>query len=656
MSVNLYQTGVSGLVAAQQQLATTGHNIANVNTEGYNRQRAEQDTAVGLSFGNNFLGSGTYVNDVVRIYNQFSYKEQLHNSSKLGQADAANTSLDQLNDIMSFSGESLKSSIEQLYQSINSIADNPSDLGLRSIVLSQASNLSNDFQALNQNFDELEKSVNDEISQIAKEISGISYELSIINEQILSNRDLNNTGQPNDLLDRRDRLVTKLSKYTNVNTVTDANGVMTVMIGNGSTLVAGTTALSLGVRAGDPDPLATTISLIGVNSTANLNPESLGGALSGKFEFRNEHLKQARNDINRLAMAISETINSVQAQGLDLNQQQGANLYTDINAPELQTSRILASSKNTGTLAARVEITDITLVPTDEFEVTYDGVNYVMKNLTTGSTETLALVAANTYSSTKGFNFIETAGAPAAEDKFLIRPSENSAALMKMLISDGKSIAASSAVQVTPSDNNMSSGSVKISQVYDPVNARADMGMKVKILESTPGSYTFTVTNNLGVVSAAQVYTPPSQMIDLPLGSATPSFQIEIKGLPTGQAPNAPEEYDLTDAYGPGNNTNALALVFSQEKSILNGSTETFTQSLGITTASVGSKAYSADLIYDTAEALFTQAYNRNQSTSGVNLDEEAANLIKFQQAYQAASQIISVANTIFDTLLAAAR
>ena len=113
MSVNLYQTGVSGLVAAQQQLATTGHNIANVNTEGYNRQRAEQDTAVGLSFGNNFLGSGTYVNDVVRIYNQFSYKEQLHNSSKLGQADAANASLDQLNDIMSFSGESLKSSIEQ---------------------------------------------------------------------------------------------------------------------------------------------------------------------------------------------------------------------------------------------------------------------------------------------------------------------------------------------------------------------------------------------------------------------------------------------------------------------------------------------------------------------------------------------------------------
>ena len=655
MSVDLYQAGMSGLISAQQQLATTGHNIANVNTEGFNRQRAEQSTAVGSAFGGNFLGSGTYVNDIVRIYNQFSYKEQLNNTTKLGAAESNEQSLDQLNEIMSFSGQALMSSIEQFYQAVNGITDNPSDLGLRSIALNQAGILSSDFQSLNQNFDQLEKSTNGEITQIASQISEISSELATINDQILNNYQGRTAGQPNDLLDKRDQLITSLAEYTNVNTVTDQNGVMTVMIGNGSTLVAGTTALSVAISAGDPDPLQTQISLVGTNSSAALNPASLGGSLTAKFEFRDEHLKQTRSEVNRLAMAISEKLNSIQQQGLDLNQQQGANLFTDINSSLLQDSRVLTSNSNNGTLTAQVEIVDIALIPTDEFEITYDGSDYVMTNLNNGSTETLTFTAPNTYSTNQGFNFISTGGVIATDDSFIIRPSENSAALMEMVLTDGKGLAASSAVQITPSSNNVSAGTIEISQVYDPVNARVDMDMSVEILENPPGTYTYTVTDNLGTTSAPQSYTPPSQMIDLPL-TGTSTFQVEIKGMPAGLAPNAPEAFNFTDAFGVGNGTNALALALSQEQNILNGNSETFTQSLSITTSVVGSKASSATLIADTAEALRTQAYNRNQSTSGVNLDEEAANLIKFQQAYQASSQIISVANTIFDTLLAAAR
>ncbi|WP_448249202.1 flagellar hook-associated protein FlgK [Thalassotalea agariperforans] len=655
MSINLYQTGVSGLLAAQQQLATTGHNIANVNTEGYNRQRAEQNASPGLFNGGNFIGSGTFINDVVRIYDQFSYKEQLHNTSKLGQANASNSSLDQLNNIMSFSGQALSNSIEQFYQTVNGMVDNPSDLGLRSITLNQASILSADFQALNNNFGQLEKAVNGEISQIAGRITDISQQLATINSQILTNNDQSVKGQPNDLLDKRDQLITQLSEYTNVNTVTDQNGVMTVMIGNGSTLVAGTTALSVGVTSGDPDPLATKISLYGPSSTAQLKPESLGGALAGKFEFRDEHLKQARNEINRLAMAISEKLNSIQAQGLDLNQQQGQDLFTDINSNLLQSSRVLTPSSNAGTLTAQVEIVDISLISTDEYEITYDGSDYVMTNLNNGATETLTLTAANTYSSSQGFNFVTTGGAVATDDSFIIRPAENSAALMEMVLTDGKGLAASSAVQITPSANNVSAGTMAISQVYDPVNARADMDMSIEILESPPGTFTYTVTDNTGTTSAPQPYTPPSQLIDLPL-TGTATFQVELKGMPSGLAPNAPEVFSFNDGFGVGNGTNALALAASQEDGILNGNSESFTQSLSKTTSIVGSKASSAELVANTAEALHTQAFNRNQSTSGVNLDEEAANLIKFQQAYQASSQIISIANTIFDTLLAAAR
>ena len=656
MTVNLYQTGVSGLLAAQQQLATTGHNISNVNTEGYTRQRAEQNASPGLSSGSNYIGSGTYVQDITRLYDQFSYKEQLLNQSNLGEANALNGSLNQLNDVMSFSGEAIMNSVSQFYQAVNGVADNPSDLGLRSIVLNQAEALASDFGSLNQNFDEIEKSINGEIEQVAREISEISVELAKINEAISQAKDLTQAGQPNDLLDKRDQLVTELGQYTKVNTVEDANGVMTVMIGEGTTLVAGITPLTLSVEAGDPDPLQTQLRLVGPNSSVSINAANLGGSLGGAFEFRDEHLTELRSEINRLAMAISVTLNDSQADGLDLNGQQGADIFTDINTTQLQQSRVLTPSSNGGDLLAQVNITDVSALPTDEFEVRYDGTDYIMINMTTNASTNLGAAGSGTYTTSLGFEFIETSGTPNSGDSFTIRPTENSAALMEVTLTDGAAIAASSAVEITPSDNNISAGKIAIVDMFDPVNAQAAMPMRIDVLEDPVGTFNYIITDNLGATSAPIAYTPPSQTIDLPALPSTATFQIEISGTPSGSAPNAPEQFFIGDAFGLGNNGNIVTMAKTQEQGVTNGGTETFSQSLAISTSVVGSKSSSAKFVAETAEALFTQAFNRNQEASGVNLDEEAANLLRFQQAYQAASQIISTANTIFDTILSAVR
>lgn len=669
MSINLYQTGVSGLLAAQQQLATTGHNIANVNTEGYNRQRAEQVNMVGDPFGGNFLGSGTYIQDVTRIYDQFSYKEQLLSTSSLGGANASHGNLNQLNEIMSFSGSAVMNSIERFYQAVNGIADNPSDLGLRSIALTQADILASDFNALNENFDQLEKSTNGEISQIAKQISEISVEISKINETILQNNSFSTSGQPNDLLDKRDMLISQLGEYTKVNTITDANGVMTVMIGGGNTLVAGITALGVEVNAGDPDPNQTSLTLTGPNSKVAIDERTMGGSLGSLLSFRDNDLSQLRSEINRIAMGISETINATQADGLDLNQQQGKNIFTDINDPTLTASRVLVPSDNAGTLTAEVIITDVTLVPTNEFEIKFDGTDYIMTNKRDGSTSNLGAPGATTYNTAYGFDFVETSGAPVTDDTYVIRPTENSASLMATTLNDGSAIAASDAIEIKPSDNNVSAGKVTITNMSDPVAARAMMPMRVDVLESPAGSgtYTYQVYDNTGTATGPlSSYTPPTPataVFDIPALPAVPPaaagtglFTIEISGTPSGSFPSSPEQYEIVDAFGKGNGNNAVKLAFTQEKGVLNAGQETFSQSLGISTSDVGSKAKSAELVADTAQALYTQAFNRNQETSGVNLDEEAANLLRFQQAYQAASQIISTANTIFDTLLAAAR
>jgi len=676
MSVSLYNTGVSGLLAAQQQLATTGHNIANVNTEGFNRQRAEQNSSVGLYSGGNFVGSGTYVQDITRIYNQFTYKEQLHNQSNLGNADTLHKDLDQLNEIMSFSGKAINNSIDKFYQTMNGIADNPSDLGLRSIVLNQAGVLASDFRSLNDNIEQLEKSTNGEILQMADKISQIAEELAKINENILQEKSETINGQPNDLLDKRDRLVSELGELTSVNTIVDDHGVMTVMIGSGATLVAGITPLSVSVNAGDPDPRKIELILKSPNSSVAINGSTLGGAIAAKFEFKDEHLPQLRREVDRMAMAISQTLNQSQSEGLDLNALQGLNLFTDINSPTLQASRVLVPSNNAGNLASSINITDITKVPTDEFEIRFDGTDYIMTNMNDGNVQNLGAPGSGTYTPSNpayGFEFQELSGAPSPDDSFIIRPTENSASFMDVTLTDSKGIAASTALSVDVSAKNVSDGQINIINVTDPVAARnyvntTNKGLSVDVYESAAGVFSYRVYDAdplsppptppsvVGAIASGTFLSGNSATIDMPPSPGTAVFQIEITGQPKGQGALAPEKFTIGDAFGSGNGRNATLMALTQEKGVVNGGSETFSQSLAISASDVGGKASTAELVSDTAEALYTQAYNRNQEISGVNLDEEAANLMRFQQAYQASSRIISIANTIFDTLLQASR
>jgi flagellar hook-associated protein 1 FlgK len=666
MSVSLYQSGVSGLLAAQQQLATTGHNISNVNTEGYTRQRADQSASLGLNNGNNYIGGGTYIQDITRLYDQFSHKEQVMNQSNLSNADSLNARLTQLDQVMSTSGQAVVGSLDQFYQAVNGVADNPNDSGLRSILLNQASVLSTNFNELTENFDKMTKAVNGEIDQVATRISEISNELAKINETIMQSQNIQQGGQPNDLLDKRDQLIGELSEFTRVTTLKDSNNVMTVMIGQGNTLVAGITPMTLQVNAGDPDAQQTELRLVSGSSSVALNGSTLGGSLAASFEFRDQHLDQTRTEIDRLAMAISSTLNDSQASGLDLNGLQGANIFTDINTSALQQGRVSAPSSNGGTLQAKVNITDVSLLSTDEFEVRYNGSIYTITNTNTGQSENLGAKNTGTHATSFGFEFIETGGDPDTDDSFIINPTKNSASLMQATLTDGNAIAASTAIVVTPSSNNVSNGKVEITSVSNPFAAKA-YEVTVDVYETPPlappasqaptGIFEYRVYNTAppsASIASGTYNSGYSAVIDIPAGS--PDFQIEISGDLFGSGTNARETFTLGNAFGVGNGNHAVAMAKTQELGVTNGGKETFSKSLAVSTSVVGAKASNAELTADTAQALFTQAYNRNQSTSGVNLDEEAANLLKFQQAYQAASQIISTANTIFDTILAAVR
>ena len=194
---------------------------------------------------------------------------------------------------------------------------------------------------------------------------------------------------------------------------------------------------------------------------------------------------------------------------------------------------------------------------------------------------------------------------------------------------------------------------IQITNVTDPLTAQSTAPLRVEVLEAPAGTYTYNIYNdNTNAVLQTGAHTPPQTVITGFAGA----FDIEINGDLSGLAPNSPETFTINDAFGLGNGTNAFAMADTKDQGLINNGRETFNQSLAISTAKVGTDAKSAELVADTADALYTQSYNRNQEVKGVNLDEEAANLLRFQQAYQASSRIVSVASEIFDTLLAAAR
>lgn len=660
MAVDLFNTGTSGLLAAQQQLATVGHNIANVNTDGYSRQSVEQNQALGSYQGNNLIGSGTYVQDISRVFNSFTYREQLITQNNASYSNKLSDQLDQLDATMSTFGTQISKSLDSFYGSLHSIAEQPDDITLRSMALTQAESITVQLQDLQSNMSTLTKTANNELVQMADRISAISAEIGRLNVDISGMQAGNLTGEPNDLLDQRNRLLNELNDYVKVTTLEDpSNGVMTVMIGEGQTLVAGTTALSMSVVAGDPDPLATQLQMNSINSSYTLQGDSLGGAVSAVFDFRDDTLKQASADIDLLAMSITDTMNQAQANGLDLNGLQGADIFADLNTTLATQSRSMAHSDNISGVSLTVTITDMTSVSTDEYEVEYDGANYQLTNLSTGTTT--ALGAAGPFAlPALGIEIADMGGPANTGDKFLIRPTQNGAEDFKVNLTDPEAIAASSPIQVTADENNVSAGSVTITDITDPVLAQTfaqtNAPITVDVYESAPGVFSYQVTDSTGPLTPPVNGVYPAGGSSGPITIAGAGFEFEITGDLAGLGPNAREQFVIGDAFGAGNGNNMLEMAATQNETVVNGSTQTFAQLVASSVSTVGSEASLTENQALTADAMFEQAQSRHQAVSGVNLDEEAANMLKYQQAYQASAQIITVANTIFDTILSSVR
>lgn len=655
---DILSTGVSGLLAFQRALATTSHNISNVNTEGYSRQRTNLSTRIPEPTGAGFIGSGVRVSSVERLYDQFLSEQLRTQTSGLTKLDAFHKLSSQVDNLLADANAGMAPALQEFFNALQGVADNPSSIPAREVLLSQAESVAHRFQTIDQRLAGLRDVVNASVTNTVNDINTLSQSIATVNQSIVLALAQSGGQPPNDLLDQRDLLVRQLAERVPVTTVEQDNGAMNVFIGNGQVMVLGTDYNQLDVVPSDYDSFTLQVAL---RTSAGPGPDVTnflnGGTIGGLLAFRKEVLEPAQNALGRIAIGLAETINAQHGQGLDLNNQLGSDFFGFGGVTAQATAA--ASSRNLGAATVSYSITDATALTASDYRIsTADGVNYTLTRLKDNSV--VGTYAPGAYPATisvpsEGFSFSLDVAA-AAGDSFELRPTRAAARDITLLIDDTKAIAAAAPLRATESVANL--GSAKLAKLDTTATATTDLAAVL-----AAGNVTMTYDSAIpgytlgGALAGTLAYDPATESAGktFDLGAIDPDYSgitFRLSGVPLdGDSFTVSANYD-----GVGDNGNALKLAAIDGTPILAGGTTTFQNAYGQMVSQVGARTHQAGIDLGAQETLVTQAEMALESVSGVNLDEEAANMLKYQQAYQATAQIITIAQSLFDTLLNAVR
>ncbi|TCV94142.1 flagellar hook-associated protein 1 FlgK [Luteibacter rhizovicinus] len=620
---DLLSTGVSGLLASQVGLSTIGHNISNQNTVGYTRQTTTFNARNSSYEGRYYVGQGVDAVSVQRSYSQYLTTSVWNATAGQSRATTFSQLTGSLNNQLSGSSN-LQTALDGFFSSVSSVANAPTDTASRQALLGKATSLVSSYKSLATQFNSLNTSVNDQIKSSVEAVNGLAQSIADLNQQI--QKASYGGAVPNDLLDARDNAIEQLSGYAGVSVIQQSDHTVNVSIGSGQTLVNGSSAFKLSTAQNQYD--SSRLEILGPGG-GNLTNQIGDGTLGALVDFRTNVLDPARNQLGRAAIALTSAFNAQSAQGIDLNGAAGGDFFS-VSGPT-----VLPSSKNTGTGTAGATVSDVSKLTASDYTMRYDGTNWA---LTTTDGRSVPMTGTGTAADpfkADGLS-ITVGGAAAAGDSFEVMPTRNAAASMSVLISDTNKIAASGPLTSTATSGNTGAaklGGLTISDVANP-------GLK------TPATIVFTSANTYTINGGApQAYA-----------SGTPitynGWSLTLNGTPA-----ANDSFSVNPAgSGSGDNGNALALADIANKGVLDGGITTVGKAYSQLTAAAGTAGQRANTALDTQTSIYNQAASAQQSVSGVNLDEEAANLIRFQQAYSASAQVINAANTIFNALLTAVR
>lgn len=620
---DMFSSGVSGLLAFQNALTTTSHNISNVATEGYSRQRVELGTRPAELQNDFYLGTGVNSQTVRRSYDQLLTEQVRNTGSAAAQMDRYATLAARLDNLLAAPGTSISPMLTQFFNDIERLAENPSGIPERQVVLTDAELLVDRFNALDAQLNNLQAETNSQIASDVTEINRLSRNVAELNGQIALAQSRANGTPPNDLLDARDEALRQLGEKVSIQTVAQDNGAVNVFAGSGQALVVGQTATPLATVANAYEPTRLEIAY-GSPTGPQVSNQLTGGSLGGTLAFRRETLDVARNSLGQLAIGVAETVNEQHRMGMDLNGQLGAAVFA-IDAPG-----VLPHRDNAGTATVAASITDPRVLTASDYQARYDGSQWEITRLSDGMQ-----TSGNLPLALDGIT-IDFTGAPAAGDRFLIQPTAGGAASLRVVIDDPRELAAASPVRTRAALSNAGTGRIDAGLVVDPTDPALMTPVTIEFL--TPTTYSINGSGSFAYSADAAI--------------AMNGWEIRING-----APQAGDQFTVApNSGGVGDNRNALALAGLQSQSLLDGGSATYGERYERVVGEVANRSRQAALGRDTQRLLVDQARAARDAVSGVNLDEEAAQMLRFQQAYQAAAQVIATADGLFQTLLDALR
>ncbi|WP_421956661.1 flagellar hook-associated protein FlgK [Polaromonas sp.] len=667
MSNSMFYTGLSGLNVAQGALVTTGHNTANVYTAGYSRQSVQISSAGGVySPSVGFFGSGAKVADVTRNYDQY-LATQLNQAQSLNHSlNTYYTQISQIDNLLANQKTGVAVQMQSLFTGVQAVANTPADPAARQQLLSSAQALTNQFRSMDEYLVGLNASVNEQVVGHVEQINTYAQQIANLNKQVAMLSNASGGQAPNDLLDQRDQLVNELGKLVGTKLVVQDGGQYNVFIGNGQTLVLGDKANKLAAVNSASDPGRTTVATINAAGKAiELQEGGLsGGSLGGLLQFRSETLTNAQNSLGRIAIAMADAFNAQQNLGMDLNGALGGDFFSQASPG------LINNARNQGNLALTPSFSDIGALTTSDYTLSVkdDGAGGLQYTVTRLSDNKDIASSATFPIKFDGVQLDAASGTAKAGDSFLIQPTRTGARDMTVLLTDPAKVAAASPIITGKTVSNQGSGVISAGKVdanylATPLAAGVTLAYQSgppSTLSGFPATSPVTVTLADGTATTynpdgAGNYdtVPPSGPFAGVPYTAGASISFDGITVSVSGAPSNGDTFTIgKNTGGVSDGSNALLMGALQNKNTMANGTSSFSGSYGQLVSTVGNKARQVEISNKAQTSLTNQIGAFQQSVSGVNQDEETANLLMFQQMYQANAKVIQTASTMFDAVL----
>lgn len=638
---DLLNNAVSGLTASQRALSTTSHNIANVNTPGYSRQAAEFVTNPPSFFAGSYFGNGVSIASVTRAYDQFLTTEVRDSTSFFKGSQKFSELAGYIDDVLADPRGGISPMLHDFFESVQDVADDPASSTARYALINTAATLSARFQGFDQRFEELGHNTSADIRATIEEINSLVGQIRDINVALGEFApSAASTQQSADLLDKRDALLNELAEKVDIQVIDEGENNLSIFIGNGQTMLSGTNAFSLAAQPDVGDPSRDVISYNGLINVFDISSNLTGGELGGLLDFRNNVLQPTRNALGRTAIGLAETFNAKMRDGMDLNGNLGQDFFS-YDAPQS-----IAFSGNLGTPTVATVVSDVTALTVDNYVLDLDGVNWTLTS-DSGSSAAVAN-GAPAILVFEGLTLTINGATAVAGDRFTIKPTLAASGGLQVLTSDPNEIAAAAPIRSSASLNNLGSLDISagiVTDVTDP-NLLNTATLTFDNPPTTLRADVDVVVGGLPYLAGAAIPFSNNMLID------ANGWQVSLNG-----APQAGDVFTVeSNAGGSGDNRNALALAGLQSVGVFDGGIASLQEDYGSLVGFVGSQTLAANLERDAQESLLIQAIDRQSAKASVNLDEEAADLVRYQQAYEATARLISTAQTIFETLLNSVR